>query len=193
MLTYEGYGEAIRARKALRVQAVTSAVACGMKTLEEAGWDGDFVTPNQLSSRSFTGPLILLNNWYGWEDLDNLPDHVISELSRLGYLPGIPTNRWLDRALAILGLDRADVYITQACHFLPRGKLSGSIPPEAYRISVECVLKLELGGRTPVALGTAAQNACRANGISFVGAQSPSYQGGERRAQEIAAAIRSVM
>ena len=66
-----------------------------MKTLAEAGWYGDFVVPNQLSSRSLSGPVILLNNWFGWEELDQLGNRERSDAERLGYIPGISTNRWL--------------------------------------------------------------------------------------------------
>lgn len=192
-LTEGQYRRAIKARRALVLENCPAAVSKGMKTLSEAGWDGEYVVPNQRTSRSLTGPIILLNNWFGWEEIERLAPRAKSDVGKLGYLPNIPTNRWLDRALELLGLTRQDIYITQACIFLPRTTMGSSIPSEAYRVSVEEVLRHELGGRTPVALGGAAQKACWSSGIDCVGAQHPSYQGGERRAKEIAAAIERVL
>ncbi len=193
MLSRDRYNRAVRARRALQVADCPAALAKRMKSLSETGWDGDYVVPNQLSSASLTGPVILLNNWYGWEALDTLDTTTREDLKTHGYLRGVSTNRWLDRALDIVGLARSDVYITQACVFLPRMPTGSSVPPEAYEISVERILKNELAGRTPVALGSAAQRACSRSQIDYVGAKHPSYQGGERRAREIAAAIRRVL
>ena len=192
-LTADQYTEAVQARKALRVAAIPNAAASGMKSLTDAGWDGDYVAPNQLSSCAFDGPVLVLNNWFGWQELDALPAETKLRLRSLGYLEGISTNKWIDRALEIVGLKRSQVYITQACVFLPPSAMGSSIPRLCYAYSIHQVLRLELGGRTPVALGTAAQRACLEADIEFVGTQHPSYQGGERRAQEIASAIRRVM
>ncbi|TGQ90151.1 hypothetical protein EN851_21300 [Mesorhizobium sp. M8A.F.Ca.ET.208.01.1.1] len=164
-----------------------------MKTLSQAGWDGNYVVPNQRVSRSLSGPVILLNNWFGWQELELLSPERMTFVRKLGYLPDIPTNRWLDRALEIVGMTRQDIYVTQACVFLPPATMGSSIASEVYRTSVDRVLRHELGGRTPVALGGAAQKACRLAGIDYVGAQHPSYQGGERRGREIAAAIERVL
>ncbi|MFC3326431.1 hypothetical protein [Mesorhizobium cantuariense] len=188
-LTQEQYLRAIKARRALAVADCPATASKTMKTLSEAGWDGEYVVPNQLTSRSFSGPLILLNNWFGWEELEGLALKDRADVKKLGYLPNIRTNLCLDRALEIVGLTRQDIYVTQACVFLPPSTMGSSIASAVYRVSVDRVLRHELGGRTPVALGDAAQKVCRSSGIDFVGAFHPSYQAGERRAQEIAAAI----
>jgi len=192
-LTIENYRKAVLARRSLTISDCIEAKGADMKTLTDVGWDGDYVVPNQLSSCSFDGPVLLLNNWYGWEALTALEASTDADLRKNGYLKNIPTNRWLDRALEILGLGRSDVYITQASVFLPPTPTGTTIPREVYRSSVERVLKLELAGRRPVALGSPAKHACMSCGIDFEPARHPSYQGGERRAQEIAAAIRVTM
>ncbi|MEI9419322.1 hypothetical protein [Mesorhizobium sp. Cs1321R2N1] len=192
-LTEAQYRRAIQARRALAVEDCSAAASGHMRTLSEAGWDGNYVVPNQRVSRSLSGPVILLNNWFGWQELDLLSPARMTIVRKLGYLPDIPTNRWLDRALEIVGTTRQEIYITQVCVFLPPTTMGSSIVSEVYRTSIDRVLRHELGGRTPVALGGAAQKACRLSGIDYVGAQHPSYQGGERRAREIATAIERVI
>ncbi|NHB75451.1 hypothetical protein [Rhodobacter calidifons] len=189
----ERYQAAIRARQGLTVAECPAAASADMRSLVDEGWDGDFVVPNQLSSRSLNGPVILLNNWYGWRALRELEHHSKVALRQLGYLEGIKTNTCLDRALSILRLRRSEVYITQACVFLPAEVTGKNIPDEVYQLSISRVLRLELASRVPVALGNSAQRACRLNGIPFVGAAHPSFQAGERRAQEIADAIKQVL
>ncbi len=193
MLTAESYQLAIEARKELRVSDCPAAMANNMKSLSDIGWDGEYVVPNQLSSSSFGGPVLVLNNWSGWLGFEGLEPTEETELRRLGYTPEAPTNRWINRALQIVGLTRQDIYITQACVLLPQEHTGSVIPAPVYKESINRVLKIELAGRTPIALGTPAQRACSNNNINFIGTYHPSYQGGERRAQEIAAAIKRVM
>ena len=187
------YQQAIKARREFTVSECPAAAAAGMKSLADVGFDGEYVVPNQISSTALSGPLILLNNWWGWEELATLDEVECCDARTKGYLPTKPTNWCLDRAFSLLGLARADFYITQACVLLPSSTMGRSINDSIYAASVERVLRLELGGRTPIALGGPAQKACRLARIDFVAAAHPSYQAGERRAQEIAAAIRRVV
>ena len=193
-LTEAQYRAAVRARRALMVSDCPEAALYEMKTLSEAGWDGDYVVPNQRKSNSFDGPLIVLNNWYWWEKLDRLSESKKAKLRELGYLPDITTNTQLDCALDEAGIERSDIYITQACVLLPKKKIDNGddIPDSAYAISAERVLRLELGGRKPVALGRKAQMVCELLGIEYEKARHPAAKGGGV-AEEIADAIRQVL
>ena len=80
-------------------------------------------------------------------------------LERLGYVPGMPFNCGLDLALECAGLTRKDIYITQACHFLPRGRERRKrVPSKLMECSVKEVTQYEVEGRRVIALGRAPQS-----------------------------------
>ncbi|MEO1798737.1 MAG: hypothetical protein AAFR53_17295, partial [Pseudomonadota bacterium] len=99
--------DAITARRAFRLPGYT--------TLAEAGFDGDYVSPIQLTSGNPEGPMLMSKDWL---DAPSARAHH-AELSRTGYLPNIPFNRVIDKALALVGLRRSDIYIAPVFCLLP--------------------------------------------------------------------------
>ena len=93
------YIKAIAARRAFRLPGYT--------TLAEAGFDGGYVSPIQITSGNLTGPMIMSKDWL---DAPSARRHH-AELSRHGYLPHIPFNRVIDRAFDLIGHTREDIYI----------------------------------------------------------------------------------
>lgn len=162
-------------------------VVAGYSSLSDVGLDGDYVSPLQIRSRSFSGPVLVAYNWFdapsAVENRDMLRQH--------GYMPGIPFNVVLERALALAGLKRQDVYMTQAFHLLPEER-SQSIPFRDVELSFEAITQHELAGRRVVALGGQAARACRRFGIKCAEVPHPSARIGsyERKAQLISAAFR---
>ena len=95
-------------------------------------------------------------------------------LECLGYLPQIPFNRALDRVLACVGLTRGDIYITQACHFLPRNNRRQPVPADLMDRSIEAVTRHEVEGRRVIALGGEAQAALKRAGVDCLACPHPS-------------------
>ena len=132
-------------------------------TLVDVGFDGDWVSPIQKTSNSTTGPLLVAKHWF---DAESANRHR-AILERCGYLPDIPFNRALDRVLEAVGLTREEIYITQACHFLPRTDRRQSVPAALMRLSIEAVTRYEVEGRRVIALGGEAQRGFGAGGRRF--------------------------
>ena len=139
-------------------------------TLADIGFDGDWVSPIQKISNSRTGPVLVAKHWLDAESADR--DRAILEC--LGYLPHIRFNRALDRNLKSVELTRDDIYITQACHFLPREDRWLRVPPELMELSIEAVTRHEVEGRMVIALGREAQAALKRAGVRYCACPSPS-------------------
>ena len=172
------YQEIIDRRRALIIEP--------FKSLAEVGFDGPWVTPYQISSKSFEGPLLVALHW-----LDE--SSILRErktLQNLGYLPNIRFNKVIDAALARQGLSRSDIYVTQTFHLIPR-KRSERISKAAIRRSFDEVTRFELQGRRVIALGDIAAGECVRHSIEHVAACHPSRRGStnEKNAAEIAEAI----
>ena len=106
------------------------------------GFDGPWVTPYQITSKSAEGPVLVALHW-----LDE--SSILSERptrQELGYLPNIRFNTVIDAALARQGLSRLDIYVTQTLHIFPR-KRSERISQAAIRRSFDEVTRFELQGR----------------------------------------------
>ncbi|MEM9854303.1 MAG: hypothetical protein AAF841_07590 [Pseudomonadota bacterium] len=170
---------AITARRAFRLPGYT--------TLAEAGFDGDYVSPIQLTSGNPDGPMLMSKDWL------DAPSARANreELSRTGYLPQIPFNRVLDKALALIGLKRGDIYIAPIFCLLPPRR-SHPLPAAHARASFQHVTRLELNGRRPVAAGTDAARTLRHFGIPHIETCHPSARGlsFDARAEMIAEALR---
>ncbi|MAB13318.1 hypothetical protein [Parvibaculum sp.] len=156
------------------------------RTLADVGFDGDWVSPYQISSCSPTGPVLVALHW--------LDEPSINEyrqiLSELGYLPGIRFNNVLDLALGERGLLREDIYVTQAFHLVPAER-SQAIAKSALVRSFEAVTIHELVGRKVIGLGAEAGRLCEAFGVEHVSVCHPSRRGfsNEQNAAEISAAF----
>ena len=86
------YQEIVERRRALVIEPY--------KSLAEVGFDGPWVTPYQITSKSAEGPVLVALHW-----LDE--SSILSErptLQELGYLPNIRFNTVIDAALARQGL-----------------------------------------------------------------------------------------
>jgi hypothetical protein len=68
-------------------------------------------------------------------------------------------NTVIDAALALQGLSRPDIYVTQTFHLIPR-KRSERISQAAIRRSFDEVTRFELPGRKVIALGDTFRIAC---------------------------------
>ena len=171
--------EAVERRRAFRLP--------GYVTYAEAGFEGDWVCPIQITSGHARGPVLVTKDWL------DAPSAAANSavLRRLGYLPGIPFNAVLDRALARAGLARSDIYITPVFKLMPPAR-SHPIPPRDIRASFEAVTRWELTGRRPVAAGTDAIRALAAAGIDHIPVRHPSARGQDfdTRAAALAAALR---
>jgi hypothetical protein len=88
------YQEIIERRRALRIP--------GYATLADVGFDGPYVTPYQITACSLDGPVLVGKDWL---DAPSVEANRAT-LKLLGYLPGIPFNEVLDRALLLAGLTR---------------------------------------------------------------------------------------
>jgi hypothetical protein len=158
----------------------------GYKSLADIGFDGDFVSPLQISAGSAVGPVLVAYNWF------DAPSAIkqLPVLRQFGYMPGIPFNRVMDRAFELAGLARNDVYMTQAFHLLPSMR-SERIPRWAVDISVDQVTRHEVVGRRVIALGVDAAASCKRHGIKCIEVFHPSARGlaYEDRATAIAAAL----
>ncbi len=144
----------------------------GYKTLAEVGFDGEWVTPYQMASNNQTGPVLVALHWLDAPSVDEHRD----VLKEKGYLPGILFNKVVDLALEKAGLERKDIYVTQAFHLLPQGR-SEPIPRRHIDESFHRITRHETDGRTVIALGTAAADACRRAGVKATECIHPSARG----------------
>jgi hypothetical protein len=158
------YKQIIARRRELRLD--------GYKTLADVGFEGDWVSPYQIASRSPDGPVLVAYNWLDAPSVDKYRQ----VLTRLGYLPCITFNKVIDEALAMSAMRRDQLYVTQAFHLLPE-KRSQSIPVRAIDASFDAVTRHELVGRRVITLGSAAVNACRRHGIKCTAVMHPSARG----------------
>ena len=151
--------EIICARRAFRI--------CGSKdkykTLADVGFDRDddgnkdWVTPYQKISNSPTGPVLVALHWLDVPSIEKRR----CVLKEKGYLPGIPFNEVVCRALRLADLTRDGIYVTQAFHLLPGEKRSAKIPRAHIYDSLTRITRHEVEGRAVIALGTEAAWACR--------------------------------
>ncbi|MBJ3786548.1 hypothetical protein [Devosia sediminis] len=172
------YEEIVRKRKSFALP--------GYKSLFDVGLDGDYVSPLQINSRSRSGPVLVAYNWF---DAPSAMQHA-AVLRKYGYMPGIPFNVVMDKALAIAKMSRADIYMTQAFHLLPAGR-SDSISFQDVDASFDSITRFEVEGRKVVALGGQAARACRRFGVSCLEVPHPSARIGtyDYKAELIAAAL----
>ncbi len=145
------------------------------KTLADVCFDGDWVSPIQKISNSKTGPVLVAKHWL---DVASVKRHRLT-LKKFGYLPGMRFNCGLDRALEDVCRTRADIYITQACHFLPKEDRQKYVPTELLDRSIEGVTLHEIGGRQVIALGKDAQRGLSRFRIQFDPCTHPSYDYGK--------------
>jgi hypothetical protein len=158
------YQQIIERRRALRIG--------NYATLADVDFDGDWVTPYQISSCSLGGPVLVAYNWF---DVPSLNENR-EILRKLGYMPEILFNKVIDRALQIVGMDRSDIYVTQAFHLLPT-KRSEKITSKDVDFSFDAVTRHELVDRRIISLGDAAEGACRRHGIRSTAVVHPSARG----------------
>ena len=157
----------------------------GYKTLADVGLDGKWVTPIQKGSHSPTGPVLVAHYWLDAPSVE--PNRGV--LEKLGYLPDLPFNQVLDRALEQVGLTRKKIYITQAFHLLP-DKLGLPIPSRHIDESFDRITRHEVDGRTVIALGRVAADACRRIEIKAIECVSPSARfGSDYKVNELAKAL----
>jgi hypothetical protein len=172
------YQEIIDRRRALIIEP--------FKSLAEVGFDGPWVTPYQITSKSPEGPVLVALHWL--DEFSILQERAT--LQNLGYLPNIRFNTVIDAALAPQGLNRSDIYVTQTFHLIPR-KRSEQISQAAIRGSFDEVTRFELQGRKVVALGDIAAGECARHNIEHIAVCHPSRRGhsNEKNASDIADAI----
>ena len=172
------YQEIVDRRRALKLEPY--------KSLAAVGFDGPWVTPYQITSRSLEGPVLIALHW-----LDE--PSILAEratLQSLGYLPRIRFNFVIDLALASRGLSRSDIYVTQTFHLIPRTR-SERISQAAIRRSFDEVTRFELENRGVIALGAMAASECARCKIDHIAVCHPSRRGhtNETNATEIADAF----
>ena len=149
----EAYCECVTRRKEFSI--------CKYKTLDDVDLDGPWVTPQQITSCSMTGPVLVGHHWLDAKSVEDAPEEVRNELKEKGYLPKIAFNKVLDLALERAGLTRSDIYVTQAFHLLPPDNRTQSVPPKYLYESFKRITHHEVEGRAVIALGAAAERACR--------------------------------
>jgi hypothetical protein len=156
------------------------------KSLAEVGFDGPWVTPYQITSKSSEGPVLVALHWLDESSIQR----ERPTLQDLGYLPKIRFNAVIDAALARKGLSRSDIYVTQTFHLIPRTRFE-RISQAAIRRSFDQVTRFELQGRKVVALGDIAAGECARHNIEHIAVCHPSRRGytNEKNAVEIAEAI----
>jgi hypothetical protein len=172
------YQEIIERRRALIIEP--------FKSLAEVGFDGPWVTPYQITSKSSEGPVLVALHWL--DESSILREQTT--LQNLGYLPDIRFNIVIDAALARQSLSRSDIYVTQTFHLIPRTR-SERISQAAIRRSFDEVTRFELQGRKVIALGDIAAGECAQHNIEHIAVCHPSRRGytNEKNAIEIAEAI----
>jgi hypothetical protein len=142
------------------------------KSLAEVGFDGPWVTPYQITSKSSEGPVLVALHWLDESSIQR----ERPTLQDLGYLPKIRFNAVIDAALARKGLSRSDIYVTQTFHLIPRTR-SERISQAAIRRSFDQVTRFELQGRKVVALGDIAAGECARHNIEHIAVCHPSRRG----------------
>lgn len=144
------------------------------ETLCNVGFDGDWVTPYQKVSANPTGPVLVGLHWL---DAKSVKENR-EILNLCGYLPCIMFNKVLDMALRKRKLWRRDIYVTQAFHLLPLEDRSQGIPSGDLDKSFNAVTRLEIEGRTAIALGPVVACTFRRAGIEpFECVPHPSARG----------------
>jgi hypothetical protein len=172
------YQEIIDRRRALVIEPY--------KSLADVGFDGPWVTPYQITSKSAEGPVLVALHWL--DEPSILRDRAT--LQTHGYLPGIRFNTVIDAALALRNLSRSDIYVTQTFHLIPATR-SERISPAAVRRSFDEVTRFELEVRRVIALGEIAAGECKRRNVPHIAVCHPSRRGSsnEQNAAEIAGAI----
>ena len=158
----------------------------GYKTLADAGMDGNWVSPIQMTSGNLEGPMFISKDWLDYPSTLRNRDM----LCKTGYLPDNPFNKVMDKVLARAGLARSDIYITPVFHMLTATR-SSVIPPADARASFEAVVQYELIGRRPIALGTDAARVLHHFGIPHIRTLHPSARTGsfDEKADQISEAL----
>ncbi|WP_158791906.1 hypothetical protein [Granulicella sp. L60] len=164
------YHQIIDRRRALRIG--------NYATLADVNFNGPWVTPYQISSRSLTDPVLIAYNWFDVPSV-NANREI---LKRFGYMPDILFNKVIDGALQIASMNRSDIYVTQAFHLLPT-KRSGKISASDVDISFDAVTRHELADRRVISLGGDAYRACCRHGIKHIAVAHPSARGRTIRAK----------
>lgn len=161
----------------------------GYATLAECGFDGDYVSPIQISSGAPDGPLLMSKDWLDAPTARKARD----PLRQIGYLPDMPFNRVLDAALAMVGMERAHIYIAPVFCLLPPVR-SHPLPLRDALASFDAVTRHEILGRRPIALGQDAAAVLSRRGIDHVVVPHPSARGRSfaDRARLIADALHAV-
>ncbi|MFG5381331.1 hypothetical protein [Yoonia sp. R2-816] len=172
------YRHAITKRRAFRLP--------GYKTLADAEMEGDWVSPIQMTSGNPDGPMFISKDWLDYPSA--IANHT--QLRKTGYLPDNPFNKVMDKVLARANLTRADIYITPVFHLLT-ARRSSTIPPADARASFEAVVRHELMGRRPIALGTDAARVLHHFGIAHIKTLHPSARTGsfDQKADQISEAL----
>jgi hypothetical protein len=173
------YAGLIKARRALQAPP-------RFATLAQVKFEGEWITPYQIRSRSPNGPALVAHHWLDAPSVDRYR-HELTD----GFLPRMAFNKVLERALELCGLRREDIYVTQALHLLPP-KRCRTIPKKLVDESFARVTRYELAGRRVIALGGAAAEACARHGITAAESPHPSARGHsyEERARALAAFLR---
>ena len=163
-------------------------VIAGYETLADVGFDGDWVTPLQMTSNSETGPVLVALHWLDAASARKPENQTV--LREKGYLPDIPFNLVLSCGLEQAGLTRKDVYLTQAFHLLPRKDRSKYIPRRDIDNSFKEITRFEVENRSVIALGSCAQGSCRRAGVPHIKCVHPSARCNKKdKAIELAAAL----
>ena len=178
MTRQAAYQSAIARRRGFRLP--------GYRTLADAGMDGNWVSPIQITSGNLTGPMFISKDWLDYPSTLKHRD----VLRQTGHLPDNPFNKVMDKVLARAGLTRADIYITPVFHLLTASQ-SSVIPPADARASFEAVVQHELMGRRPIALGTDAARVLHHFGIAHIRTLHPSARTGsfDEKADQISEAL----
>ena len=167
-------------------------------------FDGEYVTPIQIKSRSESGVCLVTHNWFDVENLEKCLPGRYQRLKQCGYADWITFNRVLDTALEQVGMSREDIYVTQAFHLLPPNQQKKPNADEIWK-SFEAITQYEVRGRKVVALGDPARYACKRACEEFgdkffkifASVISPSARGlgmtNNYKATEIANAIRKIL
>jgi hypothetical protein len=124
-----------------------------------------------------------------WLDAPSAQTHR-AQLRVTGYLPEMPFNRVLDRALDLAGLTRSEIYISPVFCLLPPRR-SFALPFRHARASFDAVVRHEIMGRLPIAAGTDAARVLEAADIAHIATPHPSARGLSfaHRAETLAAAL----
>ncbi|MCE2440872.1 MAG: hypothetical protein J4F39_15750 [Candidatus Latescibacteria bacterium] len=141
----------------------------GYKTLADVGFDGEWVTPYQMISKSKKGPVLVATNWLDWRSVYKNHD----ELKERGYLPSMDFNVVMDLALERAGRTREEIYLSQAFHLLPQQRRQ-NIPCRHVYESFDKITRHEAEGRTVIALGLVALDACLYFGVDAIKCIHPS-------------------